>query len=121
MRCAHSAHLPIAQCTVDATDVNALALPKRAPAPSTGQTIGNPGCTASAQELEFLQVARQVLLIHVDDRGMCLGCAEMWARLAPSPCPSARWAEQVLTAGNETVEAREPIVPDELTATIAGV
>ena len=40
--------------------------------------------------------AAAVLVAHTGDDGMCAGCFEAWARLAPFPCEQRRWAESVI-------------------------
>jgi hypothetical protein len=44
----------------------------------------------------LLTQARAVVSTHVDWEGMCDGCLTYWARWAPYPCESARWASAVL-------------------------
>jgi hypothetical protein len=44
---------------------------------------------------EVLDRAVTVLATHVDHDGVCDGCVQMWARLAPFPCEQRRWAMAV--------------------------
>jgi hypothetical protein len=36
------------------------------------------------------------LAMHTGSHGMCAGCLEAWARLAPFPCEQQRWAAAVI-------------------------
>lgn len=44
----------------------------------------------------MLDRATTVLAVHADDHGMCAGCIEAWARLAPYPCEQRSWAASVV-------------------------
>ncbi|MEV4515609.1 hypothetical protein AB0K00_42455 [Dactylosporangium sp. NPDC049525] len=35
---------------------------------------------------------RMLVAVHVERDGMCEGCLNTWARLAPHPCRWAQWA-----------------------------
>jgi hypothetical protein len=43
-----------------------------------------------------LDSAAAVLATHTAREGMCGGCIELWARLAPFPCDQRRWAVAVV-------------------------
>jgi hypothetical protein len=40
--------------------------------------------------------ARAIVDRHTEADGMCRGCIEQWARLAPYSCEQARWATAVI-------------------------
>ncbi|WP_026321357.1 hypothetical protein [Salinispora fenicalii] len=44
---------------------------------------------------ELLACAEAVLASHTNRGGICAGCLDWWARLAPVPCEQSRWAQAV--------------------------
>jgi hypothetical protein len=45
---------------------------------------------------DMLTRADAVLATHLNWKGMCDGCVQIWARLAPLPCEQRRWAMAVI-------------------------
>lgn len=52
--------------------------------------------------VELTEQAIALRSVHVERDGICAGCLDMWARLAPHPCPQADWAERVLQQATPT-------------------
>lgn len=65
---------------------------------------------ADAQAVQaIVDRAAAVLAVHTARDGMCDGCIEIWARLAPFPCEQRQWAAAVVERYGTA--PRSPIEP----------
>lgn len=62
-------------------------------APNPSVTVGSQTTIPDVREL--LACAEAVIASHTSRDGICAGCLDWWARLAPVPCEQARWAQAV--------------------------
>lgn len=60
---------------------------------NTSVTVGTE--TTSPDVRDLLAHAGALIASHTGRGGICAGCLEWWARLAPVPCEQARWAQAV--------------------------
>ncbi|OJF13472.1 hypothetical protein EDD30_6323 [Couchioplanes caeruleus] len=51
--------------------------------------------TPDADLCEVLARAAAIVAAHTVRDGLCAGCRDWWARLAPFPCEQVRWARAI--------------------------
>lgn len=72
-------------------------------------TTGPP--SPSVGQARWVRVAASLAAVHVAEGGWCQGCAVVWSRWVPFPCPQRRWANAVLCEYGDDDGPDSPALP----------